>query len=94
MVFGTWRYAAGTSGTVTLPEGATVKQIIVHASGAATMTIFGGASIPIIAGVAIAFRFAHDLCVAGQVPGAALTIVFTGTDSFFIETIGPGSTAT
>lgn len=94
MVYGTWRYKAGTSGTLTLAEGQTVKQIIVHASGAATVTILGGDAIPIISGVAIAIRFQHDACVAGQTPGAALTIVFTGTDSYFVETIGPGTTAT
>jgi hypothetical protein len=94
VIQGTWRYAAGVSGTVTLPAGATVKQIVVHATTPGSMTIFGGASIPLAAGASPAFRFGHNVCVAGETPGGGLTIVFTGTDSYFVESIGPGFGAT
>lgn len=80
---GTWGYSAGASGTVTIAAGAKVIQIIVHSTAAGTMTIFGGASIPIIATAQpVAFRFIHTLV---QATAAAQTIVFTGTDSYFIE---------
>lgn len=92
---GTWRYAAGTSGTVTLPKGATVKQIVAHASaGGASFTIFNGSSIPVPSGATITLRQIHDQAGAGQTPGGDLTIVFTGTDMYFVESIGPGYTAT
>jgi hypothetical protein len=88
---GKFIYYAGASGTVTIPNGATVKQIVVHSTSGGTMTIFGGASIPIVAGTGtIAFRFGHDNCVAGQEAGGGATIVFTGTDSYYVETLGSG----
>lgn len=94
-VVGTWRYAAGTAATVTLPTGATVKTIACHSSGAASVAIFGGTAIPVISGAPpLVLKFDHDQCCAGQNQGGGLTIVFTGTDSYYVETIGPGSTAT
>lgn len=93
-MYGTWRYAAGASGTITLPKGATLKQIIVHSTAGGTVAIFGGTAIPVIAGTGFAIRFGHDVAVAAETPGADVTIVFTGTDSYFVETIGPGITAT
>lgn len=85
---GKFAYFAGASGTVTLPNGATVKRISAHASGAATITIFGGASIPLVSGMTLSLGFVHDNCVAGQTSGGGVTIVFTGTDSYYVETIG------
>lgn len=81
-----WYYAAGTAATVTLPAGSTVIQIIVHASaGSATLAILGGSAIPIINGAPpTTIRFNHDLVgVSSNSP--SLTLVFTNTDSFFVE---------
>jgi hypothetical protein len=90
MMQGKYTYAAGASGTVTLATGATLKQIVAHSTAGGTITIFGGASIPIIAGTAIALRFIHDNAVAGETSTASAAIVFTGTDSYYVETIGSG----
>lgn len=90
MIFGKYSYAAGASGTVNLSAGATVKQIIVHATSAGSMTIFGGASIPIPAGMTSYFRFDHECLVAGENAAGSVAIVFTGTDSYYVETIGSG----
>lgn len=90
MIQGKYIYYAGASGTVTLPAGATVKQIVVHASGAGTMTIFGGPSIPLIAATSTALRFVHDSCVSKETAPNSADIVLTGTDSYYIETIGSG----
>lgn len=91
MIYGKFAYFAGASGTVTIPNGATVKQIVVHSSVGGTVTIFGGQSIPVIAGSGFALRMVHDQCVGGQTAGGGGTIVFTGTDSYYVETIGSGS---
>ncbi|HEX4335764.1 MAG TPA: hypothetical protein VH062_07605 [Polyangiaceae bacterium] len=91
MIQGTWRYAAGTAGTVNLPTGATVRQIVCHATTAGTVTILGGASVPVPAGATLELRFPHDSLAAGQVPGGSAAIVFTGTDSYFVESVGPGT---
>jgi len=88
-VRGTWGYAAGTSGTVIVPAGATVLQIVVHATAAsATATIFNGASVPVIAGAnPVTITFPHGLLAAGNNTAVAgsQNIVFTGTDQFFVE---------
>jgi hypothetical protein len=85
---GQWKYQAAASGTFTIPAGARVLQIVASATGAATLTIFGGASIVIGAGETKELRFLHALCVPQ--PGSS-TIVATGTDSVFIEYVAPGS---
>jgi len=90
MVQGKFIYYAGASGTVALPPGATVKQIIVHSTAGGTVTIFGGTAIPIIAATGVALRFIHDHCVAKETASNNADIVFTGTDSYYVETIGPG----
>lgn len=91
-MIGKFTYYAGASGTVTLPSGATVKQIVVHSTAGGTVTIFGGAAIPIIAGTGtIAFRFGHDNLVARQTASGSGDIVFAGTDSYYVETIGSGN---
>lgn len=74
---GTWDYHAGASGTVTCSAGEKILGIAAHASsGGATMTINGGDSVPVpIGGIGIQPQ--------GNI--TAPTIVFTGTDSYFIE---------
>jgi hypothetical protein len=92
---GTWGYASGTNGTVTIPAGAQVLQIIVHATSSGTMTIFGGSSIPVIAGaLPVSFRFIHTLVAAGNnaVNSGSQNIVLSGTDSYFIEYVKAGNT--
>jgi hypothetical protein len=85
-----WNQQAGTAGTVTLPAGAVIIQIITHASaGAATCAILGGTAIPIINGAPpTTIRFNHDLVQA--VTGVSLTVVFTNTDSYFVEYVVAG----
>lgn len=90
MIAGKFAYFAGASGTVTLPAGATVKQIVAHSTAGGTITIFGGASFPVIAGTGVALRFVHDHCVAKETSANSADIVFTGTDSYYVETLGPG----
>lgn len=80
---GTWTYQAGASGTVTIPVGARILQIVVHSSSASgSVAMWGGTAIPVLSGETATFRFLHDLNLA---PTAADTIVFTSTDSYFVE---------
>lgn len=74
---GTWGYNAGTSGTVTLTGGKRLLSAAVHASSVASMTINGGDSIPIPANVA--FDVTPKMSLTDP------TLVFTGSDSFFVE---------
>ena len=89
---GTWGYAAGTSGTVTPPAGSRILSICAHATTfPATVTIFGGTPIPIIADPVTSwfvFKVLHGLCIA---QGTTPTIVFTGTDSYFVEYVKAGN---
>jgi hypothetical protein len=80
----TWQYAAGASGTVTIPAGSFILQIVAHSAAAGTVAIFGGTAIP-VGSNGIALRFMHDLVV----PGGTATVVFVGTDSYFVEYVTP-----
>lgn len=76
---GTWSYAAGASGTVTLTGSKRVIGIAAHATTAGSFTINGGDAIPVPANSGIEI-----------VPLANLVdpvLVFTGTDSYFVESI-------
>jgi hypothetical protein len=77
--FGTWAYYAGVSGTVVVSAGQRVLGIGVHATAAGSFTINGGASIPIPAGVSINVEPLANI--------TAPTIIFTGSDSYFIEVV-------
>lgn len=77
--FGTWSYYAGTSGTVVVTAGQRVIGIGTHSTGSGTLTINGGPSVPIPAGISI------NIEPLGNV--VAPTLVFTGTDSYFIEVV-------
>lgn len=77
--FGTWAYYAGTSGTVTVTAGQRVIGISAHSTSGGTMTINGGATITIPANVSF------NLSPLGNV--VAPTIVFTSTDTYFIEVV-------
>lgn len=78
-VVGTWDYYAGASGTVNVGAGRRVVGIAVHATTAATMTINGGAAILIPPNSSI------DIVPNAQLVAPALA--FTGTDSYFVETV-------
>lgn len=83
-------YLAGTSGTVTVPAGACVIQIVASAGATnGSMTLFGGASIPIIANEPLYLNFNHDLFQANSSNGGA--IVFTGTVSYFVHWVRQGN---
>jgi len=85
---GKWSYAAGTSGTVTLPEGAVVCQISARSTAGGTITIFGGATITIPAnGSFDRYPPDHALCIARG--SATDDIVFTGTTAYYVEYIYP-----
>lgn len=92
---GTIGYSAGASGTVTIPVGACVLSIVVHSTAGGTLTMFNGASFPIIAAAApITLQFRHTLWQSRDntpVPGSQ-NLVFTGTDSYFVEWIKSGNT--
>lgn len=83
---GKWTYKAGASGTVTLPKGAAILQIVTEGAGAATCTIFGGDAIPCTS--AAPKRLAFNHLTALSKPGAQ-DVVFTGTVSYFIEYTEP-----
>ena len=80
-------YAAGASGTVTLPEGAIITLIRSHSTAGGTCTIFGGDSIPIVATFDLHLPKMHPYCVA---TAAAKTVVFATTNSYYVEYIIPG----
>lgn len=90
MIQGKFIYYAGASGTVTLPPGATVKQIVAHSTAGGTITIFGGSAFPVIAATGVALRMVHDNCVSKETANNSADIVFTGTDAYYVETLGPG----
>lgn len=74
---GTPSYEAGTSGTVSVPDGALVVGMTAHTTTGGTLTIDGGDSIPIPANSV----FVDDLPLwAGP-----LDLIFTGTDSYYVR---------
>lgn len=86
---GTHEYASGASGTVTLPEGAVLLQIVATGATGAKVSIFGGSDVPLPSTLSYVFRFLHRLFVA---PSSNKTIVFTSTTSYFVEYIKAGNT--
>ncbi len=83
-------YLAGTAGTCTLPVGACVLQIVAHATAAGTISIFGGASIPVVAGTQFTLDMKDTLLSAAATGGGPNTMVFTGTDSYFVRWVREG----
>ena len=81
------RYA-GTSGTVTVPPGGHVLQIIAHSSNASgTVVIFGGTAIP-LPNVNSYWRYQpQHLVTTAQATNN--TIVFTLTQSYLVEVALP-----
>lgn len=76
---GTWAYYAGASGTAAVSAGQRVIGIAAHSTAGGSMAINGGASVPIPANCGIAIAPFGNLI--------APTLVFTGTDSYFVEVV-------
>lgn len=84
---GGWAYLAGANGTASVPKGARVLQIVIVGGAAdGTLTIFGGASIPIPAGAVVPLRFPHDMVANAS----SQDIVTTNTKTYFIEYLKAG----
>lgn len=77
---GTWNYYAGVSGTVMVGAGQRVLAVCAYSLAGGTVVINGGDTIPVPPGVAC------NLTPVGNV--TAPTVVFTSTDSYFIEVVG------
>lgn len=76
---GVWDYHAGADGTVNVPSPQRVIGIAAHATTAGSFTINAGDSVPVPANSSIEVNPNGNL--------VAPTVIFTGTDSYFIETI-------
>jgi hypothetical protein len=76
---GMWAYAAGVSGTVVIAAGRRVLGIAAYSTAGGTMTINGGDSVVIPASSAIGIAPKGNL--------VAPTLVFTGTTSYFVESV-------
>lgn len=81
---GTWGYASGASGTVTLTGSKRVLQITAIAlETAGSITIDGGDSIPLPYGATDKVSSSISIEPKGNLTDPV--IVFTGTDSYFVE---------
>jgi hypothetical protein len=79
------QYSAGASGTVTIPKGCRILQVHAHSAGAATVAIFGGDAIPVPT-TGWGWQPNHLMWVSGSAQfSGSQTIVFTGTDAYFVE---------
>lgn len=76
---GTWSYYSGVSGTVTVLSTQRVIGIGAHSAVGGSITINGGTSVPIPAGVGIGIEPHGNL--------VSPTIVFVETDSYFVEVL-------
>jgi hypothetical protein len=74
-------YDAAASGTISIPAGMFCKTISAHATSAGSMTIGGGASIPLPAGV----LFTEDFNASRELLPGPCAIVFTGTDACYVS---------
>jgi hypothetical protein len=74
---GTFSYDSGVSGTVNVGAGKRVIAIAAHSTVGGSMTINGGSTITIPANVSM------NIDIQGTL--VAPTLVFTNTDTFFVE---------
>ena len=82
-------YTAGSVGTATVPTGSVIIAVTVHASaGGASFTMLNGASVPVPNGSTISLDFKHALF---QASGGNNTLVFTGTDMYFVHWVKQGN---
>lgn len=79
LTYGTFSYYAGTSGTVTVAAGQRVLSASCHSTMGGSMTINGGAAIPIPANVGFSIDLLGNL--------VAPVIVYTDTDSYFVQAV-------
>jgi hypothetical protein len=77
--FGTWSYYAGTLGTVNVSAGQRVTAITCHCTTAGSLTIAGGSTITVPANTSFSDNPKGNI--------TAPTIVFTGTDAYFVEVV-------
>jgi hypothetical protein len=77
--FGTWAYYGGTSGTVIVSAGQRALSMSCHSTSGGTMQINGGQTIPVPANVGFAINPLGNI--------VAPTIVFSSTDSYFVEVV-------
>ena len=89
-LIGTWGYLAGTNGTATVPAGAIVTQIVVHANTAGSFSIFGGASIPLPANDVCELQFNHSLLVSRT--GNTDIVFSSNVTSYYVEYVKAGNT--
>lgn len=92
-LIGTPGYAAGTTGTATIPAGSILILLTAHASAAsATVSIFGGAAIPVPAAGTqyLTLQFNHTLFQANSVNSGQ--IIFTNCDHYFVHWVREGNT--
>lgn len=86
---GTWAYASGANGSISLPKGARILQLVARSAAGGSVSIFGGSAIPLIAGAPpLVLRFDHDLATNPL----SQALVFTTTDSYFVEYLKAGNT--
>jgi len=83
---------AGASGTVTIPDGAIVIFATAHCTTAGTMAMSDGQGGTVTIPIPAASGFAYDPKHKGGPRGGSgvTTIVFTGTDAYFVEVTGVG----
>lgn len=74
-------YFSGTSGSVTVPSTSEIVEVACHCTTAGSLTIGGGSSIPVPA----SSQFSTLLVDAPIVGIGAGSVVFTGTDSYFVR---------
>ena len=77
--YGTWTYYSGISGTVNVTAGQRILSITCHSAIGGTVTINGGSSITVPAGVGF------SISMTGLI--IAPTVVFSSTDTYFIEVV-------
>lgn len=75
--YGTWGYSAGISGSVSLVGAKRILAITAHCTTAGTVTINGGTPIPVAALSALSIEPKGNLVDP--------SIIFTTTDSYFVE---------
>lgn len=77
--YGTWAYYSGLTGTVIVSAGQRVVGISAYSSSGGSLTINGGSTVTLPAGVAISIEPNGNL--------VAPTIIFVGTNTFFVEVV-------
>lgn len=83
-------YVAGTATTEKIPAGAKLLQIIAFGAGGATVSIFGGAAIPVPVSGPLVIRFVHDMWQSDNDDARPTSqdVVFTSTTGYFVEYVG------